>query len=383
MFEFRDRVVYIISPEQWGDMKISKHHYSLELADRGCRVFFIEPPSLDNRGISVRPCKDHPGIGLVSYKPVYRGKRLLPSGIFKLLLRWQIRLLRKSIGHPPDVVWCFHGYLFEDLKPFGAPVNIYFAADLFNYDHNPPEIDSATVTMAVSDTIHQRIAAAGHTVHLIKHGVSRPFAVSAERLLRERPQRVAGERVKAGFVGNLRMEAIDRVTVMNVIRDNPDVDFLFWGSYKSRDMNLGGLHSEEADAFIRFLEESGNVELRGVLDTAKLNEEMKMADFFWLCLQIGNRRMWDGSNSHKILEYLSTGKPIVAHFVSSYKDTDLLYMMPTTDNAGYPKLFREVVELIWKGEDPSKAEARLREAVSNTYSNHISRIEGIVRQGLG
>ena len=380
MFEFRDRVVYIISPEQWGAMKISKHHYAMELAHRNCKVFFIEPPSLSYRGVSVRDCKDHPGISLVSYKPVFRGKRFLPRSVYSSLLRLQARLLLRAIGAKPDAVLCFHGYLFEDLRFFKAPVRIFFAADFFGHDHLPPEISTANFSMAVSDTIHARISEWGHTVHKVNHGVSKVFAQAAEGRLREGDSGPPTGRLTVGYVGNLRMEAMDRITMMSVIGDNPDILFVFWGSYKPGELNLGGLQSEEVDAFIRFLTQSPNVELRGPLDTATLQREMSRADLFWMCLKIGAKRMWDGSNSHKILEYLSTGKPVVSHMVSSYKGTGLLYMMDTADNGGYAGLFREVVARVRAGEDRTLVEKRLREVVSNTYSNHISRMEQIIRE---
>lgn len=379
MYELRDKTVFLLSPESWGAMKISKHHYAMELADRNCRVYFIEPPNLRNKGITIRPCKDHPMISLVSYKPVFRGKRMLPDFIFSKLLWLQVRMLCRKISVHPDLVLCFHGYLFEDLRRFGAPINIYFAADLFNYDHVPPEVRHATFSLAVSDTIYQRISESGRPVFRIKHGVPRIFAESAEKALTALHAHRPPHRITAGYAGNLRMEAMDRDTIMEVIRRNDDVRFVFWGSYKSNELNLGGLQTEETDNFIRFLEQSPNVELRGVLDTSRLHREMSEADLFWLCLKLGSKRMWDGSNSHKILEYLSTGRPVVAHHVSSYKDTGLLYMMPDNDNTGYPDLFREVVELVKQGEDVKLVEGRLQAAISNSYSKQLNRIEEIIR----
>jgi len=82
MFQFKDKTIYVISPERWGTMKVSKHHYAMELAALNCRVFFIEPPDLSNKDITISPCADHPMISLVRYKPVFRGKRFLPAFIY-------------------------------------------------------------------------------------------------------------------------------------------------------------------------------------------------------------------------------------------------------------------------------------------------------------
>ena len=222
-------------------MKVSKHHYALELAERNCRVFFIEPPNLTHKGITVTTCEDHPMISIVKYKPVFRGKRFLPGVLYKLLLKMQAKLLVRKISIRPDVVWSFHGYLFGDLKLFGAPVNIFFAADQFFYEEIPPEISSADLTLAVSDTIFNRIGQSGKKVFQINHGLQKQFVSGAQELLKHGLPVKPVRNIVAGYTGNLRMEALDRVTMMEVIKGNPDIKFIFWGSYKKKDLNLGGL----------------------------------------------------------------------------------------------------------------------------------------------
>jgi len=106
-------------------MKVSKHHYALELAAQNCRVYFIEPPQLSHTGIEIKTCADHPLISIVNYKPVFRGKRFLPSFIYSFLLKQQVKALLKKINAKPDVVWSFQGYLFQNLQWFGAPVNLF------------------------------------------------------------------------------------------------------------------------------------------------------------------------------------------------------------------------------------------------------------------
>jgi hypothetical protein len=146
MYLLRNKTVFLISPERWGKMRISKHHYALELADRGCTVYFIEPPTLETSGVMIKPTADHPGVHIVTYKPVFRGERFLPALIFEWLLRRQIHLLVKNIGRKPDVVWCFQSFLFRDLRWFGAPVRIFFLADQFNNLVGMDNISSAEAT---------------------------------------------------------------------------------------------------------------------------------------------------------------------------------------------------------------------------------------------
>ncbi len=39
-----DKTILIISPQEWGKMLLSKHHYALELAKAGNIFYFLNPP---------------------------------------------------------------------------------------------------------------------------------------------------------------------------------------------------------------------------------------------------------------------------------------------------------------------------------------------------
>ena len=108
---------------------------------------------------------------------------------------------------------------------------------------------------------------------------------------------------------------------------------------------------------------------------------MKEADMFWLCWNIGVNTLWDGSNSHKILEYLSTGAPVVSHYVSSYKNSESLYMLPEINNSGYVQLFSKIIEKVKEGEPKEMIENRLRFAIENAYQKNVEKIELLVNNG--
>ncbi len=355
-------------------MKVSKHHYALALAEKNNKVYFIEPPDLKNTGISIRSCNENDLISIVSYRPVFRGRRFLPRPFYRFLLRSQVRQLMKAIGKKPDELWCFHGYLFENLGWFKAQRTIFFAADQFLYKHYPPEVDTADISLAISDTIYERIRKSGKPVYQVNHGLQKPFVQMAEAKVQKGEFSKTRDRIIAGYTGNLRMEALDRGTMKAVILSHPEVQFLFWGSYDTADLNLGGLASIEANDFITFLMQQPNVQLRGVVNGEELQRQMQEADMFWLCWKINEYLLWDGSNSHKILEYLATGSPVVSHFVSSYKDRDLLYMLPGVDNTGFADLFGKVIQLVKDGEPAEKVHRRLRWAIDNSYEHQLQRI---------
>jgi hypothetical protein len=101
---------------------------------------------------------------------------------------------------------------------------------------------------------------------------------------------------------------------------------------------------------------------------------MNEADVFWLCLKLDLTEVCDGSNSHKIMEYLSTGKPVITQPVSSYRDTDLLYMMPDARD-DFAAFFQSVIDRLGTGEDPSLVRKRMEYALENAYEAQLVRIE--------
>lgn len=380
-FSFKDKTIFLLSPERWGGMRISKHHYAMELAGKGNDVYFIEPPDLDNKRISVTTIDEHPRLYIVKYKPIYRGKRYLPSVVYRRLVQWQIRRLIKAVGHQPDVVLCFDPYRFLNLKWFRSSAAIFFAADLFNYEFLPEEALTADFCLGVSDTIVETLRKGIQNVHFINHGLSHFFKTAAEKNLQALNEKspVEKEHVTIGYVGNLLMEAPDRSKMQEVVAANPYLKFIFWGPYEAGG-NIGSFQSASVTSFIEFLKAQPNVVLRGAVHPSVLSEECKQADIFWICWRINQNNMWDGSNSHKILEYLSMGKPVVSHYMSTYESLGLIDMLNSKSNEGYSDLFTQVIHRVKKGESPGKQRERILFAISNTYQSQIQRIEDLIQQ---
>ncbi|MDF2187068.1 hypothetical protein [Paraflavitalea sp. CAU 1676] len=379
-FTFSNKVIYLLSPERWGAMRISKHHYAIELAERGNTVYFIEPPDLSHTGITVSPSGEHDSLFIVKYKPLYRGKRFLPTVVYRWLLQVQIRSLERAIGRQPNVVWCFDPYRFLNLKWFRASVTIFFAADLFSHAELPEEALTADICLGVSDTIVETLKRGARNVHFVNHGLNRFFVQAATTQLEQLAKAPEGAQkpITAGYVGNLLMEAPDRERMRQVITAHPDVRFVFWGQYE-KGGNIGSFEHEGVTSFVKFLKAQPNVVLRGAVHPSVLSEECRQADVFWICWQLNLNKMWDGSNSHKILEYLSTGKPVVSHYMSTYKGTGLIDMLASKDNQDFAALFAQVINRVKTGEQIDKQRERIQFSISNAYQSHISNIESLVQ----
>jgi len=378
MFRLTGKTVYLISHERWGAMKISKHHYAQELAHRGCQVFFLEPPDLAYEGISITPSLEHHRLHIVRYRPIFRGKRFLPPFLYSLLIRMQVRALLRAIGQKPDLIWCFQGYLYQDLRYFGASHSLFFAADHFPREEPPTELYSSDLILTVSDTIRQRLLAKGFSCQQINHGLQRTFAERALQNWQQYGSRKQNQPPVVGYSGNLRIETIDHKAMLEVIRRLPGYQFVFWGSYQENDLNLYGLRGPETEAFLHQLQCFPNVILRGPLPADQLAEEINGVDILWLCWQFKGLPNRDNANSHKILEYLSTGIPVITHAVLAYADSDLMYMLPMDQAADFPDFFCKTAAMVSEGEDPSLVSRRISFAVENAYARHLDYIEGLL-----
>ena len=114
----------------------------------------------------------------------------------------------------------------------------------------------------------------------------------------------------------------------------------------------------------------------------KLSKKLNDYDGYLLCYK-PDAELNSGSNSHKILEYLSFGKVLIANKVGSYQNNkDIILMAEREDNSDYVKLFNSAIEKL----DELNAEVSIKKrrnfALANTYSNQLMRIEELIGKSL-
>lgn len=368
-------VVFIFSPVRWGRMKVSKHHYALELARRGVQTFYFEPPNIKlPKRLELEHDVEGTSLTIVRYRPVFRGKSKLPAFVYRQLLELQINRFYRRLGVKPNWVISFDSNRWEDLRLFKPARTMYFAADVINPKIIPGEILTAHVCVGVSDTIVASLLKYNVNSHFIPHGLSQAHVETA-RLIRSHVQSnpVQGKML-IGYVGNLLMEALDRDTMKRVIEANPSCTFIFWGQYERKQDNMIAYEIPEVFAFVDFLKTAPNVILRGPLSPEQLQEELAEINLFWICYAIGRSWLWDGSNSHKLMEYLATGKPVVAHHVSSYRNSPLIDMLPDASNEGYLTLFDSVLQRVREGESVAIQQQRIDFALEHAYANNLEKL---------
>jgi len=359
------RKILIISPQQWGDMMVSKHHYAVELAGRGNQVCFLNPaaPELPRRLMVER----HPqleNLSIVSHRPYFnRDLRFHLRPLYDLLMRIDTRLLRRSLRRSFDVVWCFDPNSYSSLADFGASRIIYQLVDQFTEPaaHGPAR--EADLIISVAKEILDRFDAVPRPKLLVNHGVATSFVDRAKARLAARDFKPkAGERVRVGYAGNLLLPRLDVATLGQIIVESPDVDFHIWGNH------------DPPSSFVAELRRRPNVTLYGPVSADKLAAEIQSMDAFLVCYEWW-KDLNGGANTHKVLEYLSTGKVVVASRISSYLDSSLIQMSTREGNTDLVEIFRTTITRLDGLNRAELQEKRISLALENSYARHIDAIE--------
>lgn len=307
----KNRVIWIISPEAWGEHLLSKHQYAIALTRRGNEVVFIEPDQ------GLRTVREVPGISelqLLDWKPV-QGLRRFPKPVARYIQRRELLAIARKTQTCPDLIWSFDNSRFFDLdaNPFGART-IHHVVDLNQNFEFSRAASSAQLCLGTTRYITAKLKAFNSNSHLIGHGCD-PVACADWK-----PQNRLKKQVV--YSGNLLIPLLDRELLRTAIEAHPEVDFHFLGAYTRSNVSLQP-HAE-ALAFIAYLQGRANVRLHGALRGAAYHKALELADLFIVAYRQDAHEQI--ANPHKIPELLSTGRAIVSVVLDYYRDLDLLYM---------------------------------------------------------
>jgi hypothetical protein len=366
--EFTNKTILIISPNFWGKMMVSKHHYALELAKKGNIVYYLNPPDLKKDYFEINKVADN--LYLIDYKPIFRGQQYLPKFLFNFLVFIQVKFIELKVKKAIEVVWCFDNSIYLNLSYFKARYRILFIADKLGKACLLKIAKYADLIVSVSENLFEHLQQYNRRLLLVHHGLAGYFAHNQH--MDETGQR---DTIRAGFIGNLFKKALDRGVFRKIITDNPTVIFELFGAHIMAESNLSGFKSKESIDFVEYLKNQKNVVLKGVVEPERLSKELSRFDLF---LFVENPQVDhnQSANSHKLIEYLSSGKVVVSNHVLSFKDRrDLIAMPNEMDNQNLPVLFKNVIQNLEYYNNSELQKKRIAFALDNTYEKQIQRIE--------
>jgi len=371
----RHKTIFLLSPQPWGRMHVSKHHYAIELTKLDNQVYFINPPDYSVSYTQIKTIEVHPGLKTVIYKPFFSWKiRFHARWLFDLLMHQQVKLIQKAIGKKPDIVWCFDPNTFTNLKWFNGKINIFHPVDPITRQDQIKVAYSADILFSVSQKIISAFNQVEMPKYFINHGLGIDFEEQAKKKLKKTELILPKGKLKVGYVGNLLRKPVDRPLFLKIIKNNPELEFHLWGPYEIKHSNVAGNDDTDTLEFIKKLKSFTHVILEGVRSPAQLALEMQEMDFFFLTYQLIPNES-DRSNAHKLIEYLSTGKPTISIDIETYRNLGLIEMAPENDDAQILDLFEKVKTKYNTFYTIEMREKRMKFALNNSMKEQIKQID--------
>lgn len=371
LMQLSNKTILLISPQDWGSMFLSKHHYALALAERGNKLYFLNPPQISSelkRGeVVLTPSGVNPSLFLIQHRLAFPYTLKYHFGYaFHALMKFHIQKIMAALPVKPDIIWSFD---LGNLYPF-----VFFPKSTFKIFHPVDEPRNTTalnaaigsdVIFSVTTEILEKYSSIDVPRYFINHGISSAFAdIDAAY--------VPKETIDIGLAGNLLRNDIDWPSLLQIVHDNEQAIFHFWGCYVPAESNIGASH--EVMPFIDVLRKLDNVKLHGVVTPERLAHEIAFMDVFLICYDIMKDQS-RGTNYHKVMEFLSSGRVIVSNNITAYQSSELIEMCKRRDNnEELPALFKKVIANLSIYNSRPLMDKRIAYAKDNTYQRQLDRI---------
>jgi glycosyltransferase involved in cell wall biosynthesis len=284
-----------------------------------------------------------------------------------LLERTQYKFLEKKVKSKFNIVWNFENsrfYNFNFLQ--GSVLKIYHQVDLNQNFHPLTAARTADIVFCTTEFIKQSLEVANKPVFKITHGFSGHLATGAKSII-EKNECVIEKisKVKACYIGNLDIPYLHIELLKKLIAENPEVDFYFVGPYS------------KSGTFFKELSSYKNVVLKGFVKAFEISDYLDRSDILLLIYKSEEFKE-QLSNPHKLMEYLASGKIVVATYTDEYKNyRDLLSMADRSEEI--PGLFQLAKSRLAEYNSVPAMKDRIRFALDNTYEQQVNRIEHLIK----
>lgn len=349
--------VLLISPEPWHGHFVSKHHYAITLANRGYRVYFLNPPNNMLKSPKIEQT-EYENLWQITAPQVAKGLRFYPKMLRKYVERRWLEHLERRIGNPFTTVWLFENSRFYSMDFAHKRTKIYHQVDANQNFHVKEAASSADICFCVTDFIRRDLLAYHQNVFKIFHGID--LESQKTPLSLEQRRRFTPNRIHVAYVGNLDMHYIDEDIVYTLVQKHADIMFHFVGGYTSN------------GALYKMCKAMNNVVWWGKVESTLILSILEKID---VCLLVYRAEAYREqlANSHKIMEYLASGKVTVATYTDEYKDKRALLEM-VDDSGEYVAKFDEVVAHLELYHAKEKQKQRVAFAKEHSYEKQLDKI---------
>ncbi len=366
----QNKTIIILSQQDWGDMYISKHHYALALSQAGNLVYFVNGPHIDNlsKGEVIISETEHPNLFVINHRLSF--SLLLKykfNYLYSFLIRKHISNIVKAVQRKVDYIWSFDLSDTLPLRFFPNDIKkVFIPVDELSEESAGKAAIGAEAIFSVTHEILAKFRQYKVPKVFLNHGVAAHF-------INDEVQYHVNKPIHIALSGNFLRPDIDWHTLLQIVNENKELVFHFYGSVSAGNANLGNENAVEAERQINELRKNENIILHGQTQTQQLASELKKADCFLICYDI-NKDQSGGTNYHKVLEYLATGNVVIANNITTYSGSGLVEMPEERDNHTLPALFKKVVANITQYNTQEQRIKRIEYAKQHLYTEQIKKI---------
>ena len=352
-----NKTILLISPEPWDHIFVSKHHYATHLAKKKNSVYFLNPPS------DKIDCKEteYKNVYNVNYKGYLKGLRFLPSILQRYFILKKFKFIEKLCGVQFDIIWSFDNSVFFDFS--ALPESIYSISHIVDLNQDfefKKASKTADLCLSSSTSILEKQKKYNHNSHNIGHGYNKLAGQANQFKLK------GNSNINCGYAGNLDIKYIDWNLIEKLVTNFPTIDFHFLGQWNYKEENLK-------------LNSKPNFHYYGRVATDDLPSFYSKMDVLMILYQY-EKYPQQLSNPHKMMEYLGSGKMVLATFTEEYQQLANEGIIKMTKSAKEYYIFLdEIVKDIGYWNRKKMCELRQSFANTKTYNFQIKKVENFIK----
>jgi hypothetical protein len=352
-----DKNILLISPEPWGHIFVSKHHYATHLAEKGNSVYFLNPPGVKYS------CKrtEYKSVHSVQYRGFIKALRFFPRAFQRQIFIRKLKKIEKLCKANFDIIWSFDNSVFFDFSALQSRVFcISHIVDLNQDFQFEISTKTANFCLATSEFIVEKQKKYNPFSFNIGHGYNRVTDHVFTFKLKGK------KNINCSYAGNLDIKYIDWDLIEILLNDFPHIDFHFAGQWNSKSK-------------FKHITNRPNFNFYGKIPSNDLPSFFEAIDVLILVYQY-HKYPEQLANPHKMMEYLGSGKAIVSTWTEEYGNLSEEGLIKMAKNQKeFISAFSQVEKNLEYWNNDEKKNLRRKFASQNTYENQINRIEKIIK----
>lgn len=373
MGEIKNKSILLISPESWGNVFVSKHHYANYLSKEN-NVYFLSPP--EDWALSaifsfkIKITRINKNLNVLTYKNPLPRINKLPAFIQRITYNYLAKKIQEKINVSElDIIWSFDPFRFWDFSGWKTKNKIYHTVDVhFNSKHEVKIAATANHIFATTEVLIEPLKQYNRNIYKIRHGADIDgFEVGANYKI----QLPGNNTLKAGLVGNFN-DNVDYDLLLACITKNPQIDFIMVGPYKSNNLSPTQQCNPQIETFQKF----NNVFFLGEVKSVAIISYLTLFNINLVLYREDKRDII--ISPHKMMAYFYSGNVTVASLIPEYTGASQGLIEMCDSNNEIPEKINAISQNINTYNSPELKLLRKGFAIENSYLAQIKKIGEII-----